>query len=90
MPRKKKKQNNTPDKSESEPKSKQGQCAECAKKGLQVKLSIRNHEVDRDGRITADIFECTKCQSWISVPRVESTIDEKARLRARLAELGGE
>jgi len=62
---------------------------DCVNKcGTKKKMSLRNLDVDRDGRIVADIFECTDCKAWIRLPRNETKLDEIGRLKKRLSDLG--
>ena len=66
----------------------QNQNPDCINKcGTKKKMSLRNVDVDRDGRITADIFECPDCQAWVKLPRKETKEEEIDRLRKRLSDL---
>ena len=55
--------------------------------GTDKKMSLRSYEVDRDGRIVADEFECPKCHAWVKLPRNETKEEEINRLRKRLSDL---
>lgn len=59
----------------------------CPNCGLEKKMSIRQVDTDRDGRIVADIYSCNKCNSWVRVPKEETKNDEIRRLKERLAQL---
>ncbi len=64
-------------------------CPSCVtKEGKpEVQMGQRQVETDRDGNVTATIFACPKCHTWISVPVMETKEKEKERLKKRLAEL---
>ena len=59
-------------------------CPNCDTK---KKMSPRNSDVDRDGRVLADIFDCSDCHAWLKIPRKETKEQEADRLRKRLADL---
>ena len=55
--------------------------------GAKKKMSLRSYDVDRDGRIIADEFECSNCNAWVKLPRKETKEGEIDRLRKRLSDL---
>jgi len=59
-------------------------CPNCDTK---KKMSVRQVDTDRDGRIIADIWACSECHAWIRILRQESKEDEIARLKKRLVAL---
>lgn len=79
MPRKKKQEKKVEEKKDDRP-----ECNNCDSK---KRMSMRQVDTDRDGRIVADIYECGKCHSWTRILRKETKQDEINRLRKRLAQL---
>ena len=59
-------------------------CPNCDTK---KKMSVRQVDTDRDGRIIADIWACNECQSWVRIPRTETKENEISTLKKRLADL---
>ena len=55
--------------------------------GTKKKMSLRTHDVDRDGRIVSDEFECSECNCWVKIPRKETKEEEIERLKLRLSNL---
>ena len=67
-----------------EEENKNPSCQSCKTK---KKMSVRQVDTDRDGRVIADIFACNECHAWLRIPRIESKEVEIARLKKRLAAL---
>ncbi len=70
---------------EDEEKKVENKNPKCTNCDTDKRMSVRQVETDRDGRVTADIFSCAICHSWVGVPRIETKEDEITRLKKRLA-----